>query len=76
MPLFTPPNVYACLAAGKLKDAGAQQQFNRNIEDIEMWLHEMEGHLMSEDFGKDYVSVQNLQKKHGLLEGDILAHQV
>ncbi|VDO10046.1 unnamed protein product, partial [Brugia timori] len=59
----------------KLKEAGDQQQFNRNIEDIELWLSELEGQLASEDYGKDLISVQNLQKKLGLLESDYNAHQ-
>ncbi|KRY71430.1 Spectrin alpha chain [Trichinella pseudospiralis] len=58
----------------KLKEAGGQQQFNRNVEDIEMWLAEVEAQLMSEDYGKDLISVQNLQKKHSLLECDVNAH--
>lgn len=36
----------------KLKEANDQQQFNRNVEDIEVWLGEIEGQLMSEDYGK------------------------
>jgi hypothetical protein len=36
----------------KLKEASQQQQFNRNVEDIETWLSEIEGQLMSEDYGK------------------------
>lgn len=40
-----------------------------------MWLSEIEGQLLSEDYGKDLTSVQNLQKKHGLLEADVGAHQ-
>ncbi|VDP10579.1 unnamed protein product [Soboliphyme baturini] len=63
------------LKGAKLQEAGAQQQFNRNIEDIEMWLSEIEAQLTSEDYGKDLISVQNLQKKHNLLESDINAHQ-
>ena len=59
----------------KLKEAGDQQQFNRNIEDIELWLSELEGQTASEDFGKDLISVQNLQKKQALLESDYNAHQ-
>jgi spectrin alpha len=59
----------------KLREAGNQQQFNRNIEDIEMWLSEVEGQIASEDYGKDLTSVQNLQKKHQLLEADVAAHQ-
>lgn len=58
-----------------LKEASLQQQFFRNVTDIEGWLVDVEGQLMSEDFGKDLTSVQNLQKKHGLLEADIMAHQ-
>lgn len=46
------------------------------MEDIELWLYEVEGHLASDDYGKDLTSVQNLQKKHALLEADVAAHQV
>jgi len=62
------------------------------VEDIDLWLNEVEGHLTSQDLGKvrgsqqvciiyymfyqDLVSVQSLQKKHILLEADIAAHQV
>ncbi|CAB1318921.1 unnamed protein product [Coregonus sp. 'balchen'] len=59
----------------KLREANQQQQFNRNVEDIELWLYEVEGHLASDDYGKDLTSVQNLQKKHALLEADVVAHQ-
>lgn len=30
---------------------------------------------ISEDYGKDLTSVQNLQKKHALMEADFSAHQ-
>uniref|UniRef100_A0A452EHD5 Spectrin alpha chain, non-erythrocytic 1 n=1 Tax=Capra hircus TaxID=9925 RepID=A0A452EHD5_CAPHI len=50
----------------KLREANQQQQFNRNVEDIELWLYEVEGHLASDDYGKDLTNVQNLQKKHAL----------
>lgn len=46
------------------------------MEDIELWLYEVEGHLASDDYGKDLTSVQNLQKKQALLEADVAAHQV
>lgn len=59
----------------KLQEASQQQQFNRTVEDIELWLSEIEGQLLSEDYGKDLTSVQNLQKKHALLEADVMAHQ-
>jgi spectrin alpha len=58
----------------KLNEANEEQLFNRNIEDVELWLSELEGQLASEDFGKDLVSVMNLQKKLGLLESDYVAH--
>lgn len=32
--------------------------------------------LSSEEYGKDLASVQNLLKKHQLLEADISAHEV
>uniref|UniRef100_A0A8D2LXY2 Spectrin alpha chain, non-erythrocytic 1 n=1 Tax=Varanus komodoensis TaxID=61221 RepID=A0A8D2LXY2_VARKO len=59
----------------QLREANQQQQFNRNVEDIELWLYEVEGHLASDDYGKDLTNVQNLQKKHALLEADVAAHQ-
>lgn len=59
----------------KLAEAAGQQQYNRNIEDIELWLTEIEGQLASEDMGKDLNSVQNLLKKQALLENDVQAHQ-
>ena len=36
----------------KLKEASEQQAYNRNVEDVEVWLSEIEGQLMSEDYGK------------------------
>ncbi|RWS27338.1 hypothetical protein B4U80_10632, partial [Leptotrombidium deliense] len=59
----------------KLKEASEQQQFNRGVEDIELWLSEIEGQLLSEDYGKDLTSVQNLLKKQTLLEADVASHQ-
>ena len=41
-----------CCIGSKLKEVNDQQQFNRNVEDIEVWLGEIEGQLMSEDYGK------------------------
>ncbi|KOB75710.1 Alpha Spectrin, partial [Operophtera brumata] len=46
----------------KLQEAAQQQQYNRAVEDIELWLSE------------DLTSVQNLQKKHALLEADVGSH--
>ena len=59
----------------KLQEACQQQQYNRGIEDLELWLSEIEGQLQSEDFGKDLTSVQNLLKKHALIEADVNSHQ-
>lgn len=59
----------------KLSEALAQQQFNRGVEDIELWLSEIECQLLSEDYGKDLTSVQNLLKKQALLEADVASHQ-
>lgn len=42
---------------------------------MELWLSEIEGQLQSEDFGKDLTSVQNLLKKHALVEADVNSHQ-
>nr|ANG83465.1 spectrin alpha chain [Biston betularia] len=62
------------LKGSKLQEAAQQQQYNRAVEDIELWLSEVEGQLLSEDYGKDLTSVQNLQKKHALLEADVGSH--
>lgn len=58
----------------KLNEAAHQQQFNRNVEDVESWLADIENSLISEDYGKDLTNVQNLQKRHALLEADVMAH--
>ena len=58
-----------------MQEASQQQHFNRGIEDLEIWLGEIEGQLVSEDYGKDLTSVQNLQKKHALMEANIASHQ-
>ncbi|KAJ2946711.1 hypothetical protein O0L34_g12769 [Tuta absoluta] len=62
------------LKGSKLQEASQQQQYNRAVEDVELWLSELEGQLLSEDYGKDLTSVQNLQKKHALLEADVSSH--
>ncbi|CAJ0583549.1 unnamed protein product, partial [Mesorhabditis spiculigera] len=61
--------------AAKLREASDEQQFNRNLEDFELWLGEQEGQAASEDYGKDLVSVQNLQKKNALQSSDYQAHK-
>ncbi|XP_023213938.1 spectrin alpha chain-like, partial [Centruroides sculpturatus] len=36
----------------KLAEAAAQQQFNRSVEDVEIWLSDIEKQLSSDDIGK------------------------
>ena len=43
-------NLY-CIAGQKLREASAQQQFNREVDDLNLWLSETEGHLSSENLG-------------------------
>ncbi|KAH9498945.1 hypothetical protein Btru_003975 [Bulinus truncatus] len=59
----------------KLKEASRQQTYNAGVKDIDFWLGEVEQMLASEDYGKDLASVQNLLKKHQLMEADIAAHE-
>ena len=42
---------------------------------MELWLSEVEDQRLSEDYGKDLTSVQNLQMKHVLLDADVGTHQ-
>ena len=43
----------------RLNQASQQQQFNRGVEDLEIWLSEVEGQLLSEDYGKDLTIIVN-----------------
>lgn len=58
----------------KLKEASKQQAFNAGVKDIEFWLGEVEQQLSSDEYGKDLLSVQNMLKKHQILEADVMAH--
>ncbi len=59
----------------KLREANQQQQFNEAVNDMDFWLGEVEAQLSSEDCGRDLAGVQNLLKKHQLVERDVLARQ-
>ena len=59
----------------KLKEASRQQTFNAGVKDIEFWLGLVENQLQNEEYGRDLASVQNLLKKHQLIEADVLAHE-
>ncbi len=58
----------------KLREASKQQTFNAGVKDIEFWLGLVENQLQNEEYGRDLASVQNLLKKHQLIEADVLAH--
>lgn len=59
----------------KLKEANKQRTYIAAVKDLDFWLGEVESLLTSEDAGKDLSSVQNLMKKHQLVEADIQAHE-
>ncbi|CAH8834837.1 unnamed protein product [Trichobilharzia szidati] len=58
-----------------LDQASRQQQFVRNVEDVELWLSDVEAQIASEDVGRDLNGVMNAQKRHNLLESDVAAHR-
>lgn len=58
----------------KLKEANKQRTYIAAVKDLDFWLGEVESLLTSEDSGKDLASVQNLMKKHHLVEADVQAH--
>jgi spectrin alpha len=59
----------------KLKEASKQQTFNAGVKDIEFWLGLVENQLQNEEYGRDLATVQNLLKKHQLVEADVNAHE-
>ncbi|XP_042637830.1 spectrin alpha chain, erythrocytic 1 [Orycteropus afer afer] len=59
----------------QLHEANQQLQFENNAEDLKRWLEEAELQAASEDYGKGLADVQNLLRKHGLLESAVAAHQ-
>merc|ERR1712051_1069721 len=59
----------------KLKEANRQRTFIAAVKDLDFWLGEVDSLLSTDESGKDLASVQNLTKKHQLLEADILAHE-
>merc|ERR1719334_1626522 len=59
----------------KLKEANRQRTFIAAVKDLDFWLGEAESILTTDEVGKDLASVQNLMKKHQLVEADIIAHE-
>ncbi|XP_062959972.1 spectrin alpha chain, erythrocytic 1 isoform X2 [Cynocephalus volans] len=59
----------------QLYEANKQLQFENNADDLKRWLEEVEWQVTSEDYGKGLADVQNLLRKHGLLESAVAARQ-
>ncbi|OTF69000.1 hypothetical protein BLA29_001458, partial [Euroglyphus maynei] len=59
----------------KLDDAGDEQAFNRSVEDVELWLNEIERQLVIDDKAKDLNYVQNLLKKQSAIELEVSDRQ-
>lgn len=70
---------------GKLQEASREKKirlaqayeallFTRSLDEFNTWMDEMELHLSSEDYGKDLPAVNNLIKKHQVLEADVAHH--
>lgn len=62
------------LKRDRLNEAYQALLFNRSLEEFEAWLLEVEAQLASTDTGKDLATVNNLLKKHTILENDIQQH--
>lgn len=70
---------------GKLQEASREKKirltqayeallFSRSLDEFNSWMDETEMHLSSEDYGKDLPAVNNLIKKHQVLEADVVHH--
>ncbi|XP_028611071.1 spectrin alpha chain, erythrocytic 1 isoform X2 [Grammomys surdaster] len=59
----------------QLYEANQLLQFENNAEDLEHWLEEVKWQVTSEDYGKGLADVQNLLRKHDLLESAVTARQ-
>ncbi|XP_050085218.1 spectrin beta chain, non-erythrocytic 5 isoform X3 [Anopheles aquasalis] len=58
----------------RLAEAYEALLFQRSLEDFSNWMDEVEAQLSSEDYGRDLASVNNLLKKHDMLEADVAHH--
>ncbi|XP_058446279.1 spectrin beta chain, non-erythrocytic 5 isoform X3 [Malaya genurostris] len=58
----------------RLAEAYEARLFERSLEDFNNWMDEVELQLSSEDYGRDLASVNNLLKKHEMLEADVAHH--
>ncbi|KAM5236514.1 spectrin alpha chain, erythrocytic 1 [Ctenodactylus gundi] len=59
----------------QLHEANQQLQFENNLEDLKIWLADVEGQVTSQDYGKGLADVQNLLRRHGLLESAVDARE-
>lgn len=48
--------------------------FSRSLDEFNAWMDEIESHLSSEDYGNNLPAVNNLMKKHQVLEADVNHH--
>jgi spectrin beta len=58
-----------------LEDALLLYQFQRDVEDELQWLAEKQPFAASSDYGSSLNTVQKLQKKQQVLEGELLSHE-
>ncbi|RZC41345.1 spectrin alpha chain, non-erythrocytic 1, partial [Asbolus verrucosus] len=58
----------------RLNEAYQALLFNRSLDEFEVWLAEVESQLNSTDTGKDLATVNNLLKRHTILENDVQQH--
>ncbi|KAL1769881.1 spectrin alpha chain, erythrocytic 1 [Sigmodon hispidus] len=59
----------------QLYEANQLLQFENNAEDLKHWLEDVERQVTSEDYGKGLADIQNLLRKHGLLESAVTTRQ-
>lgn len=71
------PVLYLMSSLGtQLYEANRLLQFENNAEDLQRWLEEVKWQAFSEDYGKGLADIQNLRRKHQLLESAVAARQV
>ncbi|XP_077616159.1 spectrin alpha chain, erythrocytic 1 [Crocuta crocuta] len=59
----------------QLHEANQELQFRNNAADLEHWLDKVEEQATSEDYGKGLADIQNLLRKHTLLESAVTPRQ-
>ena len=59
----------------KLKEANKERAFSAAVKYLYSWPQEVKVTLINGEIGKELDSVQNLMKKHSLIEIDIISHE-